>query len=475
MKKKIIIPAALLILIASLCCFASADSGDASVTSGASDDPPSAVPSAVTDAEQTPMTDVPRFSDLFEGKEVQLAKLGGNERVTLYSGPGNEYVVTRKINPREPNTTTAYFMENGRVFVHYVHRDVDVYAYVVKEAFAAGSLDGVPETEGLQFIRRKTKEEIMPKTGPGAGFEKWPGSAIPKDTRIRCFFMEENYCFAEFESETGPARAWITVWSDEVYRELRILRGEPKQSSDPDDDIILGDTAEVFMKVTSMEKEGDDYIISFYIENKSDVKESVFVREVVLNGYATNMTWATDVTSGKKANCAMYITRLEEKGITDDINKVDIDLRLYESDRYEHVFVEENFELYPSGEKDLPVKAREVKDTDVVVEDNDDITIIVTGSGEKAFSGYTTQLYLVNKTDREQAFSVEDSSVDGYMIDPYWACFLPAGTRCYTEIHWGKKLKDNGIAQPGEIEMTFKVHAVKGWDLTYNRTIVLNP
>ena len=152
---------------------------------------------------------IPVLSEMFPGREVQLVRIGGNERITLFSGPGNDYMVIRKINPRERNTTTAYFRENGKVFVHYVHRGVDVYAYVSETSIMTESLTGIPEVEKLRSISMTTKKGVAPKTGPGEEFGIWPESEIPADSRIRCWFREGNYCYMEYEFPAGPARVWV--------------------------------------------------------------------------------------------------------------------------------------------------------------------------------------------------------------------------------------------------------------------------
>lgn len=156
-------------------------------------------------------SDIPALSEQFPGKKAGLRKLGGQEKVTLFAGPGNHYPVIRKINPNESNTTTAYFIEDDMVFVHYVHRFVDTYGYMKKGAFAVDALSDVPEINELKYVSRKSKDEILPLTGPGEGFEKWTGPAIPEGSDVRCYFTEDGYSFIEYDSGTGLARAWVDL------------------------------------------------------------------------------------------------------------------------------------------------------------------------------------------------------------------------------------------------------------------------
>ena len=154
-------------------------------------------------------SDIPVLSEQFAGEKAGLRKLGGQEKVTLFAGPGNHYPVIRKINPNESNTTTVYFIEDDMVFVHYVHRFVDTYGYMKKGAFAVDVLTDVPEINKLKYISKKTKNEILPLTGPGEGFEKWTGSVIPEGSNVRCYFTEDGYSFIEYDSGSGIARVWV--------------------------------------------------------------------------------------------------------------------------------------------------------------------------------------------------------------------------------------------------------------------------
>lgn len=164
-----------------------------------------------SDAEVAPepvqLTDIPVFTDLYTEKKAELRKAGGNERTTLYSGPGKEYVANRKINSRERNTTTACFIENDMVFIHFVHRSVDNYAYVTRKAML-GSLTDLPVISELPYVQKKITKATVTFAGPGEKYE-WPGPAVPANATVKCFFTIDGYCFVEFETGMGPARAWI--------------------------------------------------------------------------------------------------------------------------------------------------------------------------------------------------------------------------------------------------------------------------
>ena len=212
MKNKMIALILMLALVCSVCCGAA---GEADAMDG--------VPEAAAE-KPAAETEIPEFSEVYPGKEAELRKLGGQEKTTLFTGPGINYMTIGKVNPREKNTVTAYFIENDMVYTHYVHRQMDTWAYIKKGAFEPESLAGVPETDALPYVMRKTTEDVTPLTGPGPQYEKWTGPAIPAGSEVRCYLMNGKYGMVEYNTGNGPARVWAAICSDEMLQLLRALQ-----------------------------------------------------------------------------------------------------------------------------------------------------------------------------------------------------------------------------------------------------------
>ena len=57
-------------------------------------------------------------------------------------------------------------------------------------------------------------------------------------------------------------------------------------------------------------------------------------------------------------------------------------------------------------------------------------------------------------------FSVDDSSVNGIMCDPFWADIVCAGKTSYSTVLWDKNaLAENDITEVEEISLPLKVYA----------------
>ena len=248
------------------------------------------------------------------------------------------------------------------------------------------------------------------------------------------------------------------------------------------EETVIVDNDQCSIKLTEIYE--DDiwgYTIKAEIENKSPDKTYMFALDhSSINGVEVSNLFAKEVAPGKKAN--------EEITLTDDIvkengikNYTDIALsfRVYDTNDWSaDEVLEETFHIYPYGEANATKYTRAPQATDTVIVDNDDITIIVTGYGVDEIWGYEANLYLVNKTDSTLMFNVEECSINGYMLDPFFATSIYPNEAKFTEMNWSTEdLEENSITEVEEIELTFEVTDYSDWsaDDIYNEKVTLNP
>ena len=245
------------------------------------------------------------------------------------------------------------------------------------------------------------------------------------------------------------------------------------------DEIILADTDSVYVKITGMEQNADSFEMKLYLENKSGANAMFTLNRVVVNGYVTDPFWACEVSPGKKANSVVDFYDLTDDGITGDVNAVEFVLRVYNNDDWmaDDLF-NERIVVYPMGEENAVVQERESVDSDIVITDSDNISIVVTGFGVDDLWGYTASVYLVNRTDVTLIFAAEDVSVNGFMVDPFWATEVPPHAREYSKIHWSfSSFEENNIENVDEIEMKFRVYDSDDWmaDAIYDEVSIIKP
>lgn len=138
----------------------------------------------------------------------------------------------------------------------------------------------------------------------------------------------------------------------------------------------------------------------------------------------------------------------------------------------------ETIHIYPYGEDKAVQFVRESQSGDNIIIDNDYVTVIVTGYENDEIWGYTVNLFLLNKTDKDVMFSVNETSVNGFMADPFYATTVIAGKCAFSSMSWSNTtLEDNGITAVEEIELKMRAYDSDNWfgDDFANEVITLKP
>lgn len=95
----------------------------------------------------------------------------------------------------------------------------------------------------------------------------------------------------------------------------------------------------------------------------------------------------------------------------------------------------------------------------MVLANNGDICVKITGVENDPIWGYTLNVYLENKTDKELMFTVDNVSINRYMCDPFWAESVAAGMKSNSSISWFEStLAENSISDVEEITFTLRVY-----------------
>jgi predicted small lipoprotein YifL len=247
------------------------------------------------------------------------------------------------------------------------------------------------------------------------------------------------------------------------------------------EEITVVDNDECTIKITGIDPDNAwGYTLKAYMENKSSDKTYMFaVKNAAVNGVQSDPLFANEIAAGKKSNEEItFYDDLAAQGIT-DFTDIELSFIVYDSNDWDAEYAaEETVHVYPYGEDNATKFEREAQDSDNIIVDNDDVTVIVTGYDEDTDWGYTANIFVVNKTDKELMFSVEESSVNGYMIDPYYAISVAANKCAFSSISWpSEDLESNGIDEVNEIEFELVVYDSNDWTADYlvDEVITLNP
>jgi len=102
----------------------------------------------------------------------------------------------------------ALFIEDGYAYVEMTYSTVDRRRlYFATKIFE--SLSGVPEKK-LTGYPAETTAPITPRFGPGNRYDDFEEAAIRSGKKVKVFFEEDGWVFAEFDtSKLGTIRAWL--------------------------------------------------------------------------------------------------------------------------------------------------------------------------------------------------------------------------------------------------------------------------
>lgn len=244
---------------------------------------------------------------------------------------------------------------------------------------------------------------------------------------------------------------------------------------------VLVDDENCTVKVTGIEEDALwGYALKVFLENKTDLELMYTVEDVSVNGFMCDPFWASSVTAQMKANeeISFFDEMLKNNGIEAPTD-ITFTLRVYDNNDWAaEELVEQEFTIYPMGEEAVRPYERTAQPGDIVLVDNEQCGIIVTGFEMDEIWGYTMKVYLENKTDMELMFSTDGVAVNGFMCDPFWAQTVSEGKRSNSEICWyAESLAENGISEVTQIVLPVRVYDNNDWmaDDLVNQTFTVNP
>ena len=126
----------------------------------------------------------------------------------------------------------------------------------------------------------------------------------------------------------------------------------------------------------------------------------------------------------------------------------------------------EPFTIYPTGKTpaEIVYPERRTAASEKVIVDNDVLTFVILESEDDSIWGYSLNCYLENKSDKSLTFSADDVSVNGFMIDPFWASTVLPGKRNYSSMSFSdSEFEENGIEEVEKVEFTLRVYDADNW------------
>jgi len=232
---------------------------------------------------------------------------------------------------------------------------------------------------------------------------------------------------------------------------------------------VIIDDENCSFTITSVEESGFwGFSLKVLCENKADIDLMFSWDNVSVNSYMADPFWATEVAAGKKSNTEISFSdsTLERCNI-ESIDEIVFTLIIYDSnDWLADRLISEEFVIYPTGldANSIIYPTRKPTATEQIVIDNESCTFIIESENTDSLWGYTLICYLENKTPEPLMYSWDNVSVNGFMVDPYWATSVQPGKRCYSDISFSNsKFEENGISSVEEIEFKLRIYDSDSW------------
>lgn len=247
---------------------------------------------------------------------------------------------------------------------------------------------------------------------------------------------------------------------------------EPPVTQARMEETVLVDDENVTFTVTRAES-NDHMGMQLQVQcvNKTD-RALMFSWDMVsVCGFMYDPFWAEEVAAGKIANSTVYLDTyaLEKMGIT-SVDKITFTLKVIDSENWMETLVQEEFTIYPTGKtaETVQLPQREEMPGQAVIADNEDLHFVIEWADAEDASAYTLQVYMENRTDRNLMYSWDKVSINGYMVDPFWAMSVTAGKKACAEVTFYRSdLEESGIEEVSEIEFTLLVSDYDDWEADY--------
>ena len=205
------------------------------------------------------------------------------------------------------------------------------------------------------------------------------------------------------------------------------------------------------------------YLVNLLIENKSPDKTYTFgIQKGQVNGVEVDPYTIIFINPGKKANATVFIEDLKEYGI-EEYTDIELTVNVTEGKyTYDEPYtMSESIHIYPYGKENAGKFVYEAKAGDQVLVDNEYVTVIYTGDNKENELGYSINLYIVNKTDKDITVSGDDMSINGYMVGADFFKDVSAGKVSLSNIQWYEEtFKENDIDESkiNDIEFSLDIY-----------------
>lgn len=203
--------------------------------------------------------------------------------------------------------------------------------------------------------------------------------------------------------------------------------------------------------------------IKLLIENNSEKSVSVSCNALIVNNYMISDLFVADVAAGKKANETMYLSssELNAAGI-DTVGQVEVYFHVYDSSTFDGIFDSDCVTIQTSAFDNMDTTPM---DMGTELYNANGIRIVGKAVDENSFWGTAILLYCENTSGKNVGISVDNMSINGFMMEPFFSTTVYDNKMSLDEITiFSSDLEDNGIEAIEEVEVKFHIYNADTYD-----------
>ncbi|MGN0317845.1 MAG: hypothetical protein ACI4E1_07945 [Lachnospira sp.] len=211
--------------------------------------------------------------------------------------------------------------------------------------------------------------------------------------------------------------------------------------------------------------------IKLSIENNSEKNCTVSCKALIVNGFMLTDFFSCEVAAGKKATDTLYLSssELEASGIT-TVGEIEVYFKVYNSDTWEDIFVTDCVTIRTSAYDNMDTTP---DDAGAELYNEGGIRIVGKKVDENSFWGKAILLYIENNTDKNIDISVQDVSVNGYMVTSIMSADVYAGKKAFDDISLlSSDLEQNNITSIENVEFKFHIYNSDTYDTITDTPVI---
>lgn len=246
-----------------------------------------------------------------------------------------------------------------------------------------------------------------------------------------------------------------------------IVTGEPAAAGASIDEQVLVDQEGV--KVTAVEYIqgslfGDG--VKLLIENNTSKNLTVGCDALIVNDYMISDLFSCSIAAGKQAyeTLDLYTSELNKAGIN-NVGQIEAYFRVYDSDTWEDLFKTQCITIKTSNYDSMDTSS-DINGVELINQDG--VKIVGQYVDENSFWGAAVLLYIENNSDKNVTIDVDDMSVNGFMVTPYFTSTVYSGKKAFDDITlMSTDLEKSGITSVDDIELSFKLVNPETYETIY--------